>query len=257
MTKEKRVCQWCGREFYFQPFPSKVATGRGRFCSRNCAQKAQTHPKAICEVCGMPCNNRFCSRKCYRILRLKKSPYFETKRCAYCGREFQTYAPPCRQLPNREQFCSRKCANKARQRDDIYIPRTCEFCDITFMAPRWHVENRGDGRFCSIRCRADAFGISQRGEGNTNWRGGYDYEYGADWYVARRLALERDVVCQVCGEVSKLHVHHITPYVRFTDTHIANDLANLITLCTKCHPKVERGYIPLQLPLILAMADMG
>lgn len=39
--REIRQCERCGTEFSFRPSPSKVAAGRGRFCSRRCSTSAQ------------------------------------------------------------------------------------------------------------------------------------------------------------------------------------------------------------------------
>ena len=281
MAKEKRVCQWCGKEFMFRPAPSRVATGRGKYCSKQCLQRARnkkalqvrwSHPHIIttriipkqlgtCLQCGEPITNernrRFCSRQCYLTHRSRQpKPNQANFTCSYCGQSFTKYFPKCRQIPGYALFCSVSCANKAQRQSDIFIPRICQSCGIEFMASRWHIENRRHGKFCSIKCRTDAYAISQRGEGNSNWRGGHAYEYGPDWFIARKLARKRDVVCQVCGAPKKLSVHHIVRYVQFSDTHLANNLTNLITLCAKCHPKVERGHIPLQLPFILVMAGM-
>lgn len=58
---------------------------------------------------------------------------------------------------------------------------------------------------------------STAGENNPNWQGGYEYRYGEGWAPARDRVLERDEVCQNCGEDGTnhvLHVHHIAP-VRF------------------------------------------
>jgi 5-methylcytosine-specific restriction endonuclease McrA len=110
---------------------------------------------------------------------------------------------------------------------------------------------RGHGRFCSPACLHKWFESKQRGERNSNWRGGYDYEYGTSWYVSRKETKERDGYrCQVCGfhgyDISRsLDVHHIVPFHHFTTASQANQLSNLVTLCKECHPKVERGTITI------------
>lgn len=67
-----RSCTVCGAPFEVKP--SKLATGRGLYCSQSCkAAKMRTITKRPCEVCGTsfrPTSNqgtpRFCSRACYR-----------------------------------------------------------------------------------------------------------------------------------------------------------------------------------------------
>ncbi len=68
-------------------------------------------------------------------------------------------------------------------------------------------------------------------------------DYGPTWPRQRDLARARDGFrCQVCGtpEGEKAHhVHHKVPFRMFDSVEQANQLANLITLCSSCHRKVE------------------
>jgi DEAD/DEAH box helicase domain-containing protein len=75
-------------------------------------------------------------------------------------------------------------------------------------------------------------------------------DYGPNWQVQRTLTRSRDgFCCQVCGapEVGREHdVHHKSPFRMFRQEEhrlpvyeIANQLANLVTLCPACHTKVE------------------
>ncbi|MEI7988419.1 MAG: DEAD/DEAH box helicase [Chloroflexota bacterium] len=74
------------------------------------------------------------------------------------------------------------------------------------------------------------------------WLGKPNY-YGSNWDTQRNLARTRDMYrCQLCGkpEITQAHhVHHKIPFRLFSDIQEANDLSNLITLCSKCHQKVE------------------
>ncbi|TKX52838.1 HNH endonuclease [Halorubrum sp. SP3] len=91
--------------------------------------------------------------------------------------------------------------------------------------------------------------FGQTGEEHHNWRGGYGQNYGEGWLDARRRTLERDKYeCQDCGMDRQSHketfgydleVHHIQPFRTFSDAATANQLSNLITLCTTCHQKRE------------------
>lgn len=54
----------------------------------------------------------------------------------------------------------------------------------------------------------------------------------SEWRKIRQKVLQRDNrICQVCGKEHSGQVHHILPRSQGG----TNDLANLITLCGKCH----------------------
>lgn len=67
--------------------------------------------------------------------------------------------------------------------------------------------------------------------------------YGKDWKKIRELIRKRDCYsCQVCGlpeTTSEHHVHHKVPFKNFLDPSQANQVDNLITLCSTCHQKAE------------------
>lgn len=91
------------------------------------------------------------------------------------------------------------------------------------------------------------------GEKNPNWRGGYSGSYGPGWTLARERVIERDEICQHCGEDGtnrELDVHHIVPvraYRENPDVSLADAHAvdNLVLLCKRCHALVEHGGIPV------------
>ena len=78
-------------------------------------------------------------------------------------------------------------------------------------------------------------------------------DYGPDWAVQRDAARARDgYACRHCGASARdghqLDVHHVTPFRTFgyvpgvNDRHrLANQLDNLVTLCSSCHRYAERG----------------
>ncbi len=71
-------------------------------------------------------------------------------------------------------------------------------------------------------------------------------DYGPNWQKQRQLALTRDkATCQVCGQKSDanhaLHIHHKIPFRHFRSFVEANDLSNLITLCSRCHRSAEQS----------------
>lgn len=70
------------------------------------------------------------------------------------------------------------------------------------------------------------------GEKSSRWRGGTSFEpYDRNFNIhTKRAVLERDnYVCQQCGAIENLAVHHI-------DRDKQNsELSNLVTLCRSCH----------------------
>ena len=98
--------------------------------------------------------------------------------------------------------------------------------------------------------------MNRRGANNINYRGGTIKGRGQNWGHQKRQVLKRDnYKCQICGKKIDrkkwdFGVHHIKPYREFNgDYEAANQLSNLITLCRKCHAKVEMAHLPCPRPL--------
>ena len=75
------------------------------------------------------------------------------------------------------------------------------------------------------------------------WREKHPYKnhYGDSWEIKRIETLKRDnYTCQVCGSQKDVEIHHIdgTGSNRKRDK-MNNNVDNLITLCHRCHMKVE------------------
>ena len=70
-------------------------------------------------------------------------------------------------------------------------------------------------------------------------------DYGPDWNRIRLAVRTRDGFrCQACGaaESGREHdVHHKIPFKAFSSVVEANQLDNLITLCSSCHRKAEQN----------------
>jgi hypothetical protein len=84
--------------------------------------------------------------------------------------------------------------------------------------------------------------LSHRGE--NNWRyidGKKSNNYGFFWNYIRKKVYERDnYTCQECGVIDvRLEAHHIIPF-RIVKCH---SLDNLVTLCKKCHMRIENTII--------------
>lgn len=67
--------------------------------------------------------------------------------------------------------------------------------------------------------------------GSQPWRKSPEYR---DW---REDVIERDEVCQCCGNPEELHAHHIHKAEHFPELRF--DVANGITLCKDCHHYVH------------------
>jgi len=68
-------------------------------------------------------------------------------------------------------------------------------------------------------------------------------DYGPNWLAQRDRARARDGHrCQACGMLEdgrSHHVHHRIPFRTFASYRQANQLSNLVTLCPRCHQRVE------------------
>ena len=78
-----------------------------------------------------------------------------------------------------------------------------------------------------------------KGSNNPRWIGGTIQYRGEDWNKISKQCLYRDnYICRKCGRKDHLGVHHIIPYRKTKD----NYLNNLITLCPRCHTKMENEF---------------
>lgn len=99
--------------------------------------------------------------------------------CKYCNKRFEV--PPCRVRAGRGKFCCRRCYEKwqaetligerSRHWKGGKIARTCEVCGTGFEV-YIGVINRGNGRFCSHKCKGQWQSVAYSGEGGPAWKGG-------------------------------------------------------------------------------------
>lgn len=90
VEKSKIVCAECGKEFYLLECQRK--NGRGKFCSKSCADNHRHHGSRIfCAMCDrefyrrfgeqQDAINQFCSKGCYRdwrVLNKKRDTYLKS-----------------------------------------------------------------------------------------------------------------------------------------------------------------------------------
>lgn len=124
-------CQFCGKAF--QIYPYKLQNNRGKYCSKECKNKAQKKQKI-------------------------------RKICLECGREYKIYPSEARR---RERlFCSKKCKGKWVKRTHLNctysrIKKTCEICGKEFTTPQF---NKNTHKYCSNHCRGIAFSKLMKGK---------------------------------------------------------------------------------------------
>jgi len=139
----------------------------------------------------------------------------------------------------KDNYTPLKIVSMKRSQQKKRIKRICQTCGKVFYWPPWY----GKGKYCSIRCAAEATSKRMKGSGNPNWKGGpikYNYiRRGFGWRRIRKAILERDnYTCQRCGAKNNLTVHHILPYREFKN----NEERNLVTLCRSCHQIIEHMF---------------
>lgn len=124
-----RTCNWCGAGF--TATRRQVTRGDGRYCSTQCARRAQGAARPDnrltlkCEVCGQPflvpasrlATARFCSRECQAVEKTRHAgpthPRYEQVEltCQWCGSPFT--AKRSRVAKGIARYCSRRCLGSA------------------------------------------------------------------------------------------------------------------------------------------------
>lgn len=215
-----RSCESCATPI--ETTGTELRRGKGRFCSKKCARKAQGAP-------------------------IPAAPT-EPRNCLCCGASFLTRE----KRRGKAKYCSKRCAglcqvSRLSPRGKVW--RQCERCETAFRAKRWDVE-RGAGKFCSRACQLSDNG-SKTAKSPHGYRvGAPEGRKGAAVRVARhnhvfprphptlhstvrskvRLALRKGLLvrlaCQHCGS-ERSQAHH-EDYDKPLD---------VLWLCQSCHFK--------------------
>lgn len=193
----------------------------------------------------------------------------ETVECTVCGSEFKKK----RGLAERSSshLCSVSCESAWRSTafSDIEDPNyrenlvACAWCGKVLDLPPSRTAN-SEHNFCSSKCTGAWLSENLSGEDHPNSKGLTSDYRGPNWEEQRHKARIRDQCrCADCGRTDpenieqfgcQLPVHHIIPRESFRDEsgsvdyESANEVSNLVTLCSKCHPVWEQmaPLTPLQ-----------
>lgn len=210
------------------------------YCSRSCFASGQADrtrfPRKPCVVCGKTNENiagPTCSKACGYEFRKRKTR--RPKTCPMCR---QSFYPVRRRGGVWSKYCSGKCAKKKAGERLAMVEVTCEHCARIFKRTKGAVK-----RVKHIFCNKVCLHKFMRGENSPGWRGGHDPNRGPAWLALAAKIRDRDMhICTRCGRTEKengqkLDVDHIQPWralIQF-GIEVANDPANLTSLCRKCH----------------------
>ena len=263
----KSVCKYCGKQIEYST--SQYPNGPKQHCSRECRSKACRIWK-ICPICGKrfwhyrSTSQTYCSQRCGGKVTVKTNlgvKELPSIFCERCGREI--VGPKWRG----RRFCSRKCFGEWLSESQKGIPRpevagerpdlqdrveiSCKQCGKVILIKRSHAGRR---KFCCNDCYVSWQRANHPGSGadNWNWKGGPEPYYGPNWRPQRRKARERDgYTCQQCGATEEqqgreMDVHHKIPFREFGLARYeeANDVANLVSFCNKCHTQERHDRQP-------------
>ena len=142
-TRVTRKCAQCAGEFEVKA--SRVESGRGRYCGKECHLRAEARVERSCQGCGKVFEvvrnvakrgwGQFCSQAC-TARRVERT-------CRMCGTEFtikQSVADD-----GRGAYCSNACRHLGK-RDQM--SKSCEGCGMEFSVPRSLVKRRTCSRTC-------------------------------------------------------------------------------------------------------------
>ena len=167
--------------------------------------------------------------------------------CGTCGNNYSRY----RDREKKNNFCSRECFHNSR----IGKPSTgrrsikekllvsCAYCSSPI--ERWRYQFKESVRhFCNLSCKGKFASLHKFAEKASNWKGGTYSTIAQQLCNSRYRRIRASVIkldsekCQLCGSINKLEVHHIIE--KGKNPALIFDITNLITLCKKCHCRIQK-----------------
>lgn len=185
MTKVKKTCEWCGKEY--EKCLSQAA--RSRFCSRPCQRKSirqRQHLAATevrsCPICGekYETTNRHggkktCSQECANRLKVRAMQEACRKdkikvKCMQCREELERF--PSR-IDGRMHFCNQGCKHEYQKSHPFriateYIEIKCTHCGKPVKRFKSRINENGH-YFCNQRCYFSHTGTSSIEDTVANW----------------------------------------------------------------------------------------
>lgn len=192
-------CEVCETQFTRQP--SLVKKVKRSFCSKECANIAQTTAPRFnftCEACKKVfigtkdhgADRRFCSRECF----CANAPDLSDKECPQCGNLF-TPVKSSHTSDRASKYCSKKCYGESQKNGE---ERSCLNCGEKFYTTPSH-----DNTCCSLKCKAEYYS----GSTSHKWKGG---KFVAESTGHKFVALERpDRVGKYVAEHRMVVMQHI------------------------------------------------
>lgn len=234
----------CGRQFTAKQ--SRIDSGNGRYCSRDCflAASARTFVDLVCEHCGQPFQvvrsdydrrvakghtPRWCSHPCSLLSESRRAQHGETLRNSKQAQE------AAQEALQRAQAWARspegRLALQQRRQGQLNDPAFLE-------RYREGIRNRSD-----IPSWRDA-PHHQRGEAHPQWRGNKTERERAwrtgEYQGWRAAVFERDGYrCRCCGHRRHIEAHHVKSWARHPDLRYV--VENGLTLCEVCHDWLHSG----------------
>ena len=195
------------------------------FCGRTCANSSRQNPSQHCAHCGAEFRRppslraKYCSHSCYAA--------------AYVG------VPKPHSETHRARISASKRGQPNPKRVKPRVTKTCLHCGEAFEVSNSEgAKARSNRQFCGSDCWYEF--VRTHPDAHGRFRGGREPYYGPNWAQAARETRKRDeYTCQDCGlhqTRPALDVHHLVPRRAFNGDYVsANEIANLITLCKRCH----------------------
>jgi 5-methylcytosine-specific restriction endonuclease McrA len=290
MKSSTRTCEYCGNTYPAQPyktrFCSRQCAGKSHkpkiheiqcsactkvflprttaqiYCSNECRFLGlKNRVTQTCEACGKtwdvsPSRQRakhhvYCSPQCRKERSKTPRPDYTpapNTTCAVCEKPIYVTT----QRLQEKNYCSTACTGKSREQRIII---NCLQCGKEVWKYPSSIK-KAKRHFCSKKCNGRWTSENLVGESSPHFKYGKTTR-GSNWHRQKTLVRLRDgLACQICGKKPKVgekrfDIHHITPYGEFHgDWKQANQISNLITLCRKCHRRVETGKLPCPRPLL-------
>ena len=171
-----------------------------------------------------------------------RRPKLEVK-CETCGKLFLKHQCSI----HKHIYCSVECRYKQKQPNSKMLV-ACSYCSKPIALWPYRLKE-SKVHFCNNRCKGKWQSLHLIAEKSANWKGG-SYSTIANtlcntrYRRIRKTVVARDNVCQLCGGIERLEVHHIIE--KGKNPALIYDVTNMITLCKKCHCCIrgkEEDYI--------------